>query len=247
MTCHFRCGDACDQPIPNQSGHPHVRDEINAALARRTLLQGAALGGTATLVGTLVGGAGPAAAAPTAAPTAAPLAARPRPDRLHAGCTQQARRPRRTRRVPARCHHPLGRRRGARRSAVRRQRADPGGSRRAVRLQLRLRRPARARERAQPGAAGGQPRVHQRGPDVPRRRLRRRHHQADRDGLARHERGQGEARDRRRGPGCASALDSSRQNRRITASTPFRVVGPAAGNQRLQTAADPSGRPFSAP
>lgn len=33
-----------------------------------------------------------------------------------------------------------------------------------------------------------------------------------------------------------------RRNRRITAATPFRITGPAAGTQLLKTAADPSGR-----
>ena len=49
---------------------------------------------------------------------------------------------------------------------------------------------------------------------------------------------------RGRVPGSWLVVDpgSSRQNRRITASTPMRVTGPAVGDPRLRTAADPSGR-----
>lgn len=28
MTCHFRCGNACDHPEPNRSGNSHIQDEI---------------------------------------------------------------------------------------------------------------------------------------------------------------------------------------------------------------------------
>lgn len=59
MTCHFRCGNACDRPEPNRTAHGHVRDEIAGALQRRSLLQGAAIG---TGVLALGGLASPAAA-----------------------------------------------------------------------------------------------------------------------------------------------------------------------------------------
>ena len=60
-TCHYRCGNACDQPEPNTSGNEHVSSVISAAIHRRSLLAGADRGGAGALV---VGGlAGPAAAA----------------------------------------------------------------------------------------------------------------------------------------------------------------------------------------
>ncbi|WP_435742950.1 PhoX family protein [Nocardioides sp. SYSU DS0663] len=62
MTCQFRCGNACDQPVPNTTEHGHVRDEIAKAVARRSVLQGAAVGGGALVLGGLA--AAPAAAAP---------------------------------------------------------------------------------------------------------------------------------------------------------------------------------------
>lgn len=61
MTCHFRCGNACDRPEPNQSDHGHVRDVIAGVLQRRSVLQGTALGAGAIAFGGL--SAAPAAAA----------------------------------------------------------------------------------------------------------------------------------------------------------------------------------------
>ena len=59
-TCHYRCGNACDKPEPNETGHRHIQDVISSALKRRTLL-----GTTAAGVGALVlGQTGPAAAKP---------------------------------------------------------------------------------------------------------------------------------------------------------------------------------------
>ncbi len=41
VTCHLRCGDACAKPIPNQSTVESFRDVASAALSRRTALGGA--------------------------------------------------------------------------------------------------------------------------------------------------------------------------------------------------------------
>ena len=60
-TCHYRCGNACDQPEPNTSGNEHVASVIQSAIHRRSVLGGAALGAGALVV---TGLAGPAAAAP---------------------------------------------------------------------------------------------------------------------------------------------------------------------------------------
>lgn len=38
MTCFFRCGNACDKPVPNQTGHGHIQDEIARAVQRRSVL-----------------------------------------------------------------------------------------------------------------------------------------------------------------------------------------------------------------
>ena len=63
MTCHYRCGDACDQPIPNQTGNEHIQDVVRTAIRRRSVLRGAAIGAGALAVGGLTTHALPAAAA----------------------------------------------------------------------------------------------------------------------------------------------------------------------------------------
>ncbi|WP_323791056.1 PhoX family phosphatase [Nocardioides sp.] len=51
MTCFFRCGNACDHPEPNRSENGHVQDEIAKAIARRSVLTGAAAGAGAMVLG----------------------------------------------------------------------------------------------------------------------------------------------------------------------------------------------------
>jgi len=53
MTCTFRCGNACDHPEPNPTDNRHIQDEIATALARRSLLKGAAAVGGASLVASI--------------------------------------------------------------------------------------------------------------------------------------------------------------------------------------------------
>lgn len=69
-TCHYRCNNACDAPVPNETDHPAMRDLVEGALARRSLLKSGALGAGALVVGGLVAAA-PAAAATTGATTSA--------------------------------------------------------------------------------------------------------------------------------------------------------------------------------
>ena len=47
---------------------------------------------------------------------------------------------------------------------------------------------------------------------------------------------------RRNASGALEAVPGERLNRRITATTPFRLTGPAAGSEFLRTSADPTGR-----
>ncbi|WP_104432298.1 alkaline phosphatase PhoX [Kineococcus xinjiangensis] len=60
MTCHFRCGDACAQPVPNTTGNEYFGDVVRSAVSRRGVLAGIlALGA----VGATAAGADSAAAA----------------------------------------------------------------------------------------------------------------------------------------------------------------------------------------
>ncbi|MGW7044356.1 PhoX family protein [Streptomyces avermitilis] len=56
LTCRFRCGDACFQEVPNTSANEYVGDVIAGALSRRSMMRAAA-------VVTVAAGAGAAAAA----------------------------------------------------------------------------------------------------------------------------------------------------------------------------------------
>ncbi|MDI6909753.1 PhoX family phosphatase [Nocardioides sp.] len=62
LTCYFRCGNACDRPEPNRSDNGHIQDEIAKAVQRRSVLKGAAVGSGALVLGGMVGSQAPAAA-----------------------------------------------------------------------------------------------------------------------------------------------------------------------------------------
>ncbi|WP_282701101.1 PhoX family protein [Streptomyces sp. CC219B] len=62
LTCRFRCGDACFHEVPNTTANPYVGDVIAGALSRRSMMRAAAVVTVATAAGT----AGAAAGAPSA-------------------------------------------------------------------------------------------------------------------------------------------------------------------------------------
>ncbi|ABL81393.1 MULTISPECIES: PhoX family phosphatase [unclassified Nocardioides] len=82
LTCYFRCGNACDQPEPNRSDNGHIQDEIAKAVQRRSVLKGAAVGSGALVVSGLVGAAEGAAAAPATAASGSGMAGRGARDSL---------------------------------------------------------------------------------------------------------------------------------------------------------------------
>lgn len=59
-TCHYKCGNACDAPVPNRTDNPELADVVSGALSRRAVLRA---GGTGALVVT----AAPALASPATA------------------------------------------------------------------------------------------------------------------------------------------------------------------------------------
>jgi uncharacterized protein len=44
MTCQYKCGNACDHPVPNESDNGYIGDLIQTAVTRRTALRAGALG-----------------------------------------------------------------------------------------------------------------------------------------------------------------------------------------------------------
>ncbi|GKQ35762.1 PhoX family phosphatase [Streptomyces sp. A012304] len=65
LTCRFRCGDACFHEVPNTSDNEYVGDVIAGAINRRSMMRAAAVVTVAAAAGTAaVGGARPAHAAP---------------------------------------------------------------------------------------------------------------------------------------------------------------------------------------
>ncbi|MFC0526784.1 PhoX family protein [Phytohabitans kaempferiae] len=63
MTCMYRCGNACDHPVPNESENPYFGDVVQAEVSRRGVVRAGAVG--ALVLG--FAGAGAAAAAPALA------------------------------------------------------------------------------------------------------------------------------------------------------------------------------------
>ncbi|GAB3015050.1 PhoX family protein [Streptomyces pseudoechinosporeus] len=67
MTCRFRCGDACFHEVPNTTTNEYVGDVIAGALSRRSMMRAAAVVTVASAAGGAVIGAGaPEAVAQTA-------------------------------------------------------------------------------------------------------------------------------------------------------------------------------------
>ncbi|MGP3978171.1 PhoX family protein [Streptomyces sp. 8N114] len=72
MTCRYRCGDACFHEVPNTSSNEYAGDVIARALSRRSVLRaGAVVGVAATAVGTGVTGPGSGSGTASAAVPAA--------------------------------------------------------------------------------------------------------------------------------------------------------------------------------
>ncbi|HSE69783.1 MAG TPA: PhoX family phosphatase [Nocardioidaceae bacterium] len=61
MTCHYRCGNACDKPVPNTSDNPEFSTLVEKTIARRSVLKAGGVGAGALVVGGLTGST-PAAA-----------------------------------------------------------------------------------------------------------------------------------------------------------------------------------------
>ncbi|MFJ8081750.1 PhoX family protein [Streptomyces sp. NPDC096205] len=77
LTCRFRCGDACFHEVPNTSGNDYVGDVIAGALSRRSVVRAAAVVTAAAAAGTAAGAAvAPKAQAATAVGKPAARAAR---------------------------------------------------------------------------------------------------------------------------------------------------------------------------
>lgn len=74
LTCRFRCGDACFHPAPNTSSNPYVGDVIATALSRRSMMRAAAVVTVAAAAGT----AGTVVTAPSAEAAAQQATARPK-------------------------------------------------------------------------------------------------------------------------------------------------------------------------
>ncbi|GLH94747.1 PhoX family protein [Phytohabitans aurantiacus] len=68
MTCQYRCGNACDHPVPNESDNPYFGDVVRTEVSRRGVVRAGAVG--ALVLG--FAGAGAASAAPALAAEAAP-------------------------------------------------------------------------------------------------------------------------------------------------------------------------------
>ncbi|PRY33031.1 PhoX family protein [Pseudosporangium ferrugineum] len=69
MTCLYRCGNACDHPVPNPTDNPYLGDLLSDGLTRRGLVRAGAAGALVLGFGAAAG-ATPAAAAAPAAPVA---------------------------------------------------------------------------------------------------------------------------------------------------------------------------------
>ena len=67
MTCRYRCGDACSHSAPNTSGNEYLGDIVARAVSRRSVLRAGAVVGVAAASGAAAGGPGSGGGAAAAA------------------------------------------------------------------------------------------------------------------------------------------------------------------------------------
>jgi uncharacterized protein len=73
MTCQYRCGNACDHPVPNESDNPYFGDVVRTEVSRRGVVRAGAVGALVLgFAGAAAAGATPALAAEAAVGGAAP-------------------------------------------------------------------------------------------------------------------------------------------------------------------------------
>ncbi|MDI5941795.1 DUF839 domain-containing protein, partial [Micromonospora sp. DH15] len=68
MTCLYRCGNACDHPVPNTSDNPYLGDIVDAEVSRRGVVRAGAVGALVLGFGGAAAGALAGAGAASAAP-----------------------------------------------------------------------------------------------------------------------------------------------------------------------------------
>ncbi|NHC47218.1 PhoX family protein [Motilibacter aurantiacus] len=51
MTCLYRCGNACDKPVPNTTDNPYIKDVIEGVLTRRALFKAAGASALVVMAG----------------------------------------------------------------------------------------------------------------------------------------------------------------------------------------------------
>jgi secreted PhoX family phosphatase len=235
MTCRYKCGNACDHPEPNTSGNTHLQELLGTAVARRRVLGGTAAGSAALVVGALTRPG--LAAAATGEPrgvvgslTFEPVAPNKRDnvtvpvgydydvligwgDRVLPGAPAFD--------VYAQTPRAQAQQFGYNCDYV--GLVPVRGGRRGH-FMLAVNHEYTNEELMFPAAAGYTANQ--------KRRIAMMAH-----GMSFVEIVKGAEGRYRRVP-----VSEARRNRRITAATPFRVTGPAAGNRRLRTTADPTGR-----
>lgn len=74
MTCKFKCDDACSKPVPNETDNSYFGDLVSSLASRRNVLKGGGLAAAVVGLGAFAG-TGAAAAAPAAAPAGTPATA----------------------------------------------------------------------------------------------------------------------------------------------------------------------------
>ncbi|MFI6527525.1 PhoX family protein [Streptomyces uncialis] len=244
LTCRYRCGDACFQEVPNTSANAYAGDIIAGALSRRSMMRAAA-------VVTVAAAAGATAVGPGAGRAEAAAAARPTSSRH--GRTDGARGLRFTPVAPNE-HDTVTVPAGHAQSVVIRWgepilRGAPDFD------------PERQSARAQSGQFGYNndflsllPLRGEHGRQV----MVANHEYTTETLMFRNYDPENPTREQveiswaahglsvvvveeRRRSGALAPVPRHRLNRRITATTPFRITGPAAGAPLLRTGADPSG------
>jgi secreted PhoX family phosphatase len=66
LTCNYRCGNACDAPVPNETDNPYFGEVVQTALSRRSLFKGAGAGALVVTAGSVLPAGSAAAAEMTA-------------------------------------------------------------------------------------------------------------------------------------------------------------------------------------